>query len=391
MLPREQYLPPAGENMARGLSVSYVDGALTREETWSTQCQSDAPRGHTRRVSADNGRTWSEPEPMEERVTAQLPGGGMVSGQGGGQFEPVLGILYEKKLVRLWPGTELFTYDYAANHEHPLNDHTFLVENRERTVMVRYEDGPDFDPDNPFDPEFCATNRAYPGVSLDFAPDGTAFYPAITYKPGAGYSFSGGGVRLMRRDPATGRWEPSNAQFVEPEVSSRGMLEPDVAVLRDGRVLVVCRGSDTPRTPGRKWMTVSADGGRTLPPVEEFRYDDGSSFYSPSSIHRFIRSSRNGRLYWLANIVEEPPRGNSPRYPLYVAEIDEAGPAVRRDSLVMVDDRREGEPEAVQLSNFNVLENRETLDIEICLTRLGENAERFWESGVYRYVFSPPA
>ena len=43
----------------------------------------------------------------------------------------------------------------------------------------------------------------------------------------------------------------------------------------------------------------------------------------------------------------------------------------------------------MQLSNFSVIENRETLDIEIYLTRIGEHADHFWQGAVYRYVFSP--
>jgi len=299
-------------------------------------------------------------------------------------------MLYRVVFRRIWPGMKLYTYCWGT-HEHPFNDHVWVQENGGQEKLLRYEDGPEFDPDNPFDPSFCAANRAYPGSGMAFAEDGTAYFPIVCYMPGRRYSFNRGGVRLMRRDPATGEWTASEPQYVPPEVSSRGLLEPDVAVLRGGDLLVVCRGSDTPTTPGRKWMCVSTDGGRTLSPVEELRYDDGSRFYSPSSIHRFFRSSRNGILYWIANIVPEPPRGNSPRYPLYIAEIDEQKLAVRKDSLVMVDNRRAGEPETVQLSNWSQLEDRESLDLEIYLSRIGEHPERFWESGVYRYVFSPPA
>jgi hypothetical protein len=287
---------------------------------------------------------------------------------------------------RLWPGLKVYTFHWGS-HQHPFNDHTFVVENG-REVLLRYEDGPNFDPAHPFEAEFCRANRAYHGVSMAFADDGTAYYPLVCQPEGRGHST--GGVVLMRRDQATGQWLSSNQQYVSPEISSRGLLEPDVAYLKNGHLLVVMRGSDTPTTPGRKWMTVSTDGGRTLSPVEELRYDDGTSFYSPSSIHTFIRSRRNGCLYWLANIVEEPPEGNSPRYPLYIAEVDEEKVAVRRDSLVVVDERKPGEPEKVQLSNFSVIEDRETLDIEICLTRIGENPDHFWQAPVYRYVFSPP-
>jgi hypothetical protein len=73
-----------------------------------------------------------------------------------------------------------------------------------------------------------------------------------------------------------------------------------------------------------------------------------------------------------------------------VAEIDEDRIAVKRESILVVDDRQEDDPEALQLSNFNLIEDRDTLDIEIYLTRIGQHPEHFWQAGVYRYVFSPP-
>ena len=190
---------------------------------------------------------------------------------------------------------------------------------------------------------------------MAFAADGTAYLPLVCYRQGREYGLTAGGIVLIRRDPASGEWTASTEQYIDPALSSRGLLEPDVALLRDGTLLIVARGSNTETTPGYKWFALSTDGGRTLTPVEAFRYADSSPFYSPSSIHRMIRSSVNGRLYWVANIVAAPPAGNGPRYPLYIAEIDEDEMAVKKESLVVVDDRGEDEPDALQLSNFGVL------------------------------------
>ena len=392
MLPRELYIPAPGPNISQRCAVSYTDGELTRVEVWSTETEggSDAPREHKRRVSHDNGRTWSPFEDIESAVNQDLPGGGIATSCGGGQYDTRLGILYQLGLRRLWPGMPLYTYAWG-NHEHKFNDHVFVRENGGPEKLLRYEDGPEFDPDNPFDPAYCENNRAYPGAKIEFTEDGTAYYPFITYMHGADYSFNRGGVRVMRRDPDSGEWNAGEAQYISLDLSSRGLLEPDVAVLRDGSLLIVCRGSDSPTTPGRKWMCTSEDRGRTLSPAVDFRYDDGSQFYSPSSFHQMFRSTKNGLLYWLANICEEPPHDNGPRHPLYIAEIDEEKRAVKKDSLVLVDKRREGEPNAVQLSNWSLIEDRETLDIEFYLSRIGQNAERFWESGVYKYTFVPPA
>ena len=388
MLSREQYLPPAGPDVAQWSTVYYIDGKLTRQEVWKTSGASDAYVGNHRRLSTDNGRTWSEPESIEGEVVQNLPGGGLVTYPCGAQFCRRTRILFERRLRRMWPGRQAYDFDWATG-DHPFNDHVFVVEDGQEKLL-RYEDGPDFDPDDPFAESFRDRNRAYPGQSFAFAlgDDQTVYYPMICYGEGSDAPRAGG-VVLMRRG-GDGQWLPSNQRYLDPAMTSRGLLEPDAAVLQDRRVLVVCRGSNTESTPGRKWFCMSEDGGRTLSPVEELRYDDGSPFYSPSSIHYFLRSSRNGRLYWVANITDEPPVGNGPRYPLYIAEIDEETATVRRDSLLRVDDRGENEPEAVQLSNFCLLEDRDTLDVEIYLTRIGENAEHFWGSGVYRYLFSPP-
>jgi len=229
-------------------------------------------------------------------------------------------------------------------------------------------------------------DNGYGGQRLVFAPDGTVYFPIIA---ATAEDPAKAGVVLMRRDPRTGRWTASNLVRIDPKLSWRGLLEPDLAILNDGRLLIVCRAARGETTPCRKWFTCSTDGGRTLSDVAEFRYDDGSSFFSPGSIHQFCRSSTDGRLYWVANIVPQPIE-DGPRYPLFLAEIDETRMAVKRDSLVMVDDRRigEGDTEKLQLSNFSLLENRETFDLEIYITRIGQS-DRFWHAGVYKYTFHP--
>jgi hypothetical protein len=180
-----------------------------------------------------------------------------------------------------------------------------------------------------------------------------------------------------------------------PERSARGLMEPEVAELKDGRLLVVWRGSDqgwdgtVAREPGRKWFSISSDGGRTLAPVAEWTYADGSRFYSPSSIHRMIRHSLTGRLYWLGNICPAPPKGNSPRYPLVVAEVDERRASPRRETVTAIDDRKEGQGD-VQFSNFSLLEDHETHRLELLLTTYGqEPAPEDWATAdCHRYTLT---
>ena len=151
---------------------------------------------------------------------------------------------------------------------------------------------------------------------------------------------------------------------------------------------MIWRGSNTSKTPGRKWFSVSTDGGLTLSRVQELKYDDGTRFYSPSSIHRMIRSSVTAKLYWLGNISAVPPRGNSPRYPLIMAEVDETIPALRRSTVTAIGDRQPDESERLQLSNFSLLENRETQTLDVYLTRLGADPKDFWGADAYKYTLT---
>jgi len=172
-------------------------------------------------------------------------------------------------------------------------------------------------------------------------------------------------------------------------------MEPDAAELADGRLLVVWRGSTrgwdgtAATTPGCKFFSLSTDGGRTLVAPAPWMYSDGSSFYSPSSYHRFVRHGGTGKLYWLGNIAADAPEGNSPRYPLVIAEIDEAAAAPRRDTVTAIDDRQPGQGD-IQFSNFSLFEDRQTRELLLHLTTYGQEPDpRDWATAEnYRYALT---
>jgi hypothetical protein len=99
-----------------------------------------------------------------------------------------------------------------------------------------------------------------------------------------------------------------------------------------------------------------------------------------------IRHSVTRKLYWLGNICAEPPAGNSPRYPLVIAEMDEAIPALKRRTVTAIDDRQPGQPAALQFSNFALLEDRETHALELYLTTYGQDPGSVYTADCYRYV-----
>ena len=139
---------------------------------------------------------------------------------------------------------------------------------------------------------------------------------------------------------------------------------------------------------GHKWISVSEDGGRTWSPVADLRYETGEPFYSPAAFAKVLRHSRTGKLYWFGNISPAPTQGNRPRYPLYIAEVEETISALKKSTLTVIDDRDpQSDTEAVQFSNFSVFENRETGEIELVLMRYGERTD--WRmADAYRYTIA---
>jgi hypothetical protein len=194
--------------------------------------------------------------------------------------------------------------------------------------------------------------------------------------PGGGFTYTD--VRIL-----IGTWRPDNRLEwdaaepvqVDPKLSTRGMIEPTLAELPDGRLLMVMRGSNGGRKdpkfkiPGYKWFATSADGGRHWSRPAPWTYTDGSSFFSPSSMSQLIPHS-TGRLLWVGNITAMNPRGNSPRYPLVVAEVSTKIGMLIRDSVTVIDDLRAEDKQGVELNaHSRIFEDRETGDLVIPMLR----------------------
>jgi hypothetical protein len=128
---------------------------------------------------------------------------------------------------------------------------------------------------------------------------------------------------------------------------------------------------------GYRWHSLSADGGRTWTAPEPWTYDDGQTFFSPSSCSQLVRHSGGG-LFWIGNICPRNPHENSPRYPLVIGEVDPRTGRLRRESVVTVADRRPGDAASLTLSNFFAREDRRSRDIVIHLTRLFATSGSDW-------------
>ena len=184
--------------------------------------------------------------------------------------------------------------------------------------------------------------------------------------------------------------------MMDDRLTSRGFSEAAIAELSSGRILVVLRcdskpypqwGSRcSPYAPGYKWYCLSDDGGRTFSPPTPWHYDTHEVLYSSATYSRFIRSSINGKLYWVGNITEPTTfSGNWPRYPLQILEVDDEWGCAKKETVTVIDTRRDGETERVQLSNFCLIEDRETGAFLVWLSKYAQFDGSKFTGEVWQY------
>jgi len=368
-----------------GLALMSIHTLMTRSDTVDTSFV---------RYSEDNGRSWSEvieAPTCEKRATGTLrrhPRGGYVDPASGRYFSiRTEGILPSDNPLEgmLW-----WNLHYSVSDD---GGRTWLVD--EQIV----QEGPEYSPAHPLDGVWTGRNCVMLGdktcvpVTLD---DGTILVPCqvTPLGPDGRYYNPGGGLTYTDSAVLRGRWQPdgriawalSARVKGDPARSTRGMIEPTLAVLDDGRILMIMRGSNDkrPELPGYRWHAFSSDGGRTWTAPEPWTYDSGEPFFSPSACSQLFRHS-SGRLFWLGNICAANPRGNSPRYPLVIGEVDRLTGLLKRDRIAAIDDRQPGESEALTLSNFYTREDRETGEVIVHLSRLFARQAKDWTADALLY------
>lgn len=211
-----------------------------------------------------------------------------------------------------------------------------------------------------------------PVQSSPTGPDGQYF------NPGAGFTYTDCMLLMGRwQEDGSLAWRTSERIIGNPDMTTRGMIEPTIAELADGSILMIMRGSNDarPKLPGFRWMSRSFDGGQSWTTPEPWTYTDGAPFHSPSSCSQLIPHS-DGRLFWMGNICQENPRGNHPRHPLVLAEVDLKNGLLIQDSITMVAERQPDESEYLTLSNFYVREDRETNELLLHLPRFYSQVNR---------------
>jgi hypothetical protein len=209
--------------------------------------------------------------------------------------------------------------------------------------------------------------------------------------PGGGFTYTDALV-LIGAWTEGGRliWRASQRVQGDPARSTRGMIEPTLAEFPDGRILMVMRGSNGGKLdpdfklPGYRWYAVSSDEGETWTDPEPWTYDDGTPFYSPSSMSTLLRHS-SGRTFWAGNITPENCKGNLPRWPMVMGEVHPVSLRLIRSTVITIDTFRPKDTKRgrLDLSHLTMLEDRESHAITFCLPRY-HNAYKSRESVTLR-------
>ncbi|MBL9138120.1 MAG: hypothetical protein JNK85_19790 [Verrucomicrobiales bacterium] len=363
-------------------SMLYVGPGLERREWRAVESRDDVADDQSARWSTDNGRTWSEWTPQQPSSLVDYAGTKVWEGGWADTHDPKSGLLVQAWLRQIEIRGIFHCFPYVRTSRD-------LGRSWSMPSPLRYEEAPAFDPQQPAHPSFLNRNEGYPGNNIAALADGTLLH-AVAHANAVGdpkndqRPWRMGSVLFLGRwdvERQAYAWEAGARTEISPTLSARGLMEPEVAVLRDHRILIVWRGSNTgwdgtrADAEGRKWFSLSEDGGRTLSPPSEWRYADGTRFFSPSSIHRMIRHSQTGKLYWFGNLCPMPPDGNHPRFPLVMAEVDETAAAIRRETVTLIADRMAYHGPLVQFSNFSLLEDRQTHHFELFLTTYGQRPD----------------
>ncbi len=379
-----------------------------REEihtTWSHADQvkgyGDSPQNPHQRISTDNGGTWTPLKAQPPWMT-YLDNVTVLDWKFCGIYDPA-----SERLVSL---SIHHVRDMRQGPPRAIFNHTLVRTSTDggrtfgQTQTLKYEDGKDLDPDDILNPEYLENNTGYPGQSILKLSDGSLLVPVTNAKipddvednpvlrarwPSKGTIGSVCYSGRWDKDQEQYNWKAGKPVWLPRSIAINGLLEADVAEFKDGRILIVWRITKAKDGNAHKWFSVSVDGGMTFSEPQIFGYTNGTKFFSTSTFHRLFRSQRTGRLYWIGNIAPtNPTNPGHPRYPLVIAEVDEDAVALKANTVTEIDTRQPGEGERLQLSNFWLIENSETHDLEIYLTRLNEDPDETFNANAYRYTLS---
>ena len=381
---------------------TYTGLELSMSETRIVQAESDFNAVTEKRISKDNGITW----------TPYKTDADYFERDGEKEILKVVSAVVSNKITGQVIRTvmeRVFSYDHKKVYEHywttgnlDWKDHTYIEFSDDNGItfleryLLAYEDniGPKY-------------NLGYHGTNIEVGVDGSV-YTCISaplericraYNLNAvDYAMSPmvtKGIIVFSIKYSTGAYTAGKSQpiIIDDSRSSRGLMEPNIVSLKSGELMLECRGSNVmsdgwktrmkPGAPSHRWVSFSNDGVE-FTDIKPLTFENNELFYSPSSISRWVRHSISKKLYWAGNITPENPSGNRPRYPLVIVQFNEEQKCFIKDSIMVLDDRLPGEGELIQHSNFTFYEDRQTHAMHIEYSRLGQNPDYRWQGDAVR-------
>jgi len=83
-------------------------------------------------------------------------------------------------------------------------------------------------------------------------------------------------------------------------------------------------------------------------------------------------------------VTAENPRGNRPRYPIVIGEVDLDSGCLIADSVTVVDDCKEDDSDQMTLSNFYAREDHNG-DVILYMPRLFAQGAKIWTADLMAY------
>jgi len=392
-----------------------------RVEKRSIQKESDFINELYERYSEDNGKTWSDwRDVYKNALEVKKNGDEIIWCEGNEYFNPVYNHFVSLSMQRIFSGNHKEAYNILwSKGEKSFADHTFITirevgSDLKKSNLIKYHKNVDYNTEDWSNKEYFNNNESYLGTNIDVLKNGDIIFPiAANIKAccnilGINYidEFPPYYYQLMKGlIIIKGKWDKEerkyNLTFSKPIIindlkSSRGVDEPLAIQLKSGRIISIFRGSNMKSdnwktrieegTPCHKWFCYSDDNGKTFTDPVPWHFDDREVIYSSASYSQIFRSIKNGRIYWIGNITDYEAYCNYPRYPLNIVEIDEGSGLPKKASNTIIDTRDpEKDSDKLQLSNFSIIQDRDTQQIEIYLVKYGQRENYTYWADCYRY------
>ena len=317
------------------MTTDYVGHeGLRRFEVLTYQVFDDVYQDAERRYSEDNGRTWTGWGTRTPKRTSSVwattparnlcppaPPAAVTTRSPGSWSSPTA-----------WPRSRAILRKIGLRGT---NYHTFIRTSADNgrswteAGMIRYQDGPDYDPAKLRDPAFLGSNYAVFYYNTIPAPGGGVMFPADT----------SGGARVFtgRWDKGQGRyrWTAGGAGEHLAEASRAMSLSPGWPCWATGGSCWTCAARIMAPNRGLRGGTGTVSPATAARPGPSPRTGGTTTGSNSSRRRRWPRCcATRGRASFTGSATSAPvrPAATRRRYPFYIAEIDETGPSLQRDA-----------------------------------------------------------